>query len=201
MTRSFSVLAAGAVLAVGGGAANAGVIDFTLADNAQNGVVLPNTYQPVAGVTVGYSNVSTYNGAADHTSGTAGTDNYFVYPSSGNQGVMTYTFSVPVSIPSLYVDTFHDTGVVVISAYDSTNTLITSYNVTPPAHGDAAPTFVQSTGLAAFNNIETLTITNAGSNDAANADDISVTVPEPASLGVGAIGMLGLLARRRKASR
>jgi hypothetical protein len=159
------------------------------------------------GVTVTYTNVSTYNAAADHTSGLTGTDNYFVYPSTGNQGVMTFAFNTNVSIPSFYYDNFHATGDILVHAYDASNAELTPAGgllLTSPSHADSAPVFAQSHGLAAYTTIRTLTFTNVGSNDAVNIDDITVTrsTPEPASLvlfGLGAAGLV-IAARRRRSS-
>ena len=209
MQKVIFVLAALALLMSGrssGVTAQAGVLDFTLGDSSENAVALPGTYQPLPGITVTYTNVSTYNAVADHTSGLAGTDNYFVFPSTGNQGVMTFAFNSTVSIPSFYYDNFHATGDILVHAYDASNTELTPAGgllLPSPSHADGQPVFAQSLGLASYSTIRTVTFTNVNSNDAVNIDDITVrATPEPSSFilcGLGAVGLFIAARRQRKA--
>jgi hypothetical protein len=184
--------------------AQAALIDFTI----PSGVLA--TYQPLAPADViTYNNVAIYNGAPDHTSGMAGTDNYFIYPASGNAGTATLSFSAPVTVNSFWYGLFHNTGTDVIASIYSnataTGTPLDTLTLTTVAGPDGiGPIWnFSGTGFSAFHDVESVTFTNAsGGADAVNIDDITVTpVPEPSAmvalLGLGAVGLF-VVARRRK---
>jgi hypothetical protein len=208
MNRSFSVLAAGTFLIFSGAAAHATFIDFTI-PGATSFAPIPPAYQPLApAVTIAYTNVGVYNGTPDHTSGTSGGNDYYSYPSSGNGGTELFSFSSPLTVNSFWYGVFDNTDPnvkVVASIYSNataTGTPLDTLTLTPTFNNTSGPLWTFSgTALSAFSNVQSLTFTTTdGTNDAVNIDDISVTVPEPASLGLGAVGMIGLLARRRNAA-
>ncbi len=202
MKCSMFVLATGVAAVLSGVTAHAGVLSFTLAADNLNGAALSSGYQPLAGITVTYSNISTYNGSPDSTSGLTGTDNYFVYPSNGDYGTMTFTFDTTVMVPSFYYDNFHGSGAVVANAWsgpNGTGTDLATLNLASPP----AATWAQSTGLAAYDTVRSLTFTNSViTEDAVNIDDITViATPEPASLLLAATAVfpaIALHARRRR---
>jgi lysophospholipase L1-like esterase len=103
--------------------ANGQLVNFDGAsiNGALNLTAIPSIYQPIPGLTLGYGNVGIYNGGPDHTTGITGSNHYSTYAASGDNGVMVYTFSRPVSLPSLWLTTFNGGGLPVnINVYSDT---------------------------------------------------------------------------------
>jgi hypothetical protein len=80
---------------------------------------IPPSYQPVSGLTIGYTGVGLLNYGPDHTTGIPGVNHYNTYQYGTPQ---VFTFSVPVSIPSVWLTTLTGGGqAVTITAYSATN--------------------------------------------------------------------------------
>ncbi len=96
------------------------LVDFnTGLGNLGDSVAIPSSYQPVAGVTIGYTSVELANTGPDHTTGVPGNNHY----NAGQYGIpQVYTFSAPVSIPSMWLTTLTGAGDnITITAYGDTN--------------------------------------------------------------------------------
>ncbi len=200
-----------AVTTLSGTASHATVITFTDPDPGMSGFAnygeIPNTYQPLAaqGITITYSSSNSAGvgvfdaappggGPPDHTSGVAGSPNYYAFAYDGS--TMNFGFSAPVNIPSLWFKGFNgDTSFISLTAYSDAGMTVVYSNNTLPDN----PTWTQFTGLAGLNNIRQLTLF---SSDAANIDDITVnSVPEPASITYFALGAIGLFWANRRRGR
>jgi hypothetical protein len=98
------------------------IVDFnTGLASGLNFTAIPSAYQPVAGLTIGYTNVGLFNGGPDHTTGILNGNNYSTYAASGDNGVMVYTFNRPVSLPSMWLTTYNGGGSPVnINVYSDT---------------------------------------------------------------------------------
>jgi hypothetical protein len=124
---------------------NAGLpsgLDFT---------AIPSSYQPVPGLTIGYANVGLFSGGPDDTTGVAGGNHYNTYAASGDNGVMVYTFSRPVSLPSFWLTTYNGNGSPVnINVYSDTggSTLLGTVSFNTATHaGPGSYAWLQCTNL------------------------------------------------------
>jgi len=97
------------VMFMAGVALKAELIDFnTNMPSGLNFSAIPSTYQPIPDLTIGYGGVGLFNGGPDHTTGVTGATNYSTYQTSGSPQV--FTFSKPVSIPSVWLTSYAGTG-------------------------------------------------------------------------------------------
>ncbi len=71
-------------------------------------VVIPASYQPIHGLTISYTGVGLFNGGPDHTTGILGGNDYNTTQITGAPQV--FTFSTPVSIPSVWLATYNGSG-------------------------------------------------------------------------------------------
>lgn len=135
---------------------------------------------------------STYAGQYN-TRGTAALDN-----NGGATNLLTFTFATPVSAFGFLWGAADD--VWVLNAYDSSNTLIESYNV-PTTHASNAGDFF---GLS-DPGIVYATLSDISGNDYVFVDNFTYvagadqSVPEPASMALLGAGLFGMgMIRRRK---
>ncbi len=160
--------------------ANAELVDFDGITSANFGAI-PQTYQPVAGVTMTYTGIGLYNGGPDHTNGTTGGTNWNVFQSGGNAGTQTITFSQPVQLPSMFLSNFvgSATGIEIRATRpglaDFTDTFI------PTTHTGAGNyVWKEYTGLVGID-VTSLSISSVGDADNGQLDDLTVNYT-PAAL-------------------
>ena len=117
-----------------------------------NRILLPATYQPVPGLTMGYTNVGIFNGGPDHTTGALGGNHFNTYQFVDG-APQVFTFSHPVSLPSLWLSTYWGSGdQIMISAYGDTggsNLLGTVFFTTAAFAGPKNYVWLQCTNLDA----------------------------------------------------
>lgn len=158
---------------------------------------IPSGYQPIAGVTMSCIGGALLSEGGDHTAGgTPGGNNYVVWQSAP-PSPQVYTFSTPVSIPSVWLSTDVGTGTPdTVSAYaDVAGTvLLTNITVSTTTHPEWwGFTWSQCTGLAALGpNIMCVKFGSQGGADNCLVDDMTVLTP-PAAL--KAVSLTGASAR------
>jgi len=158
------------------------VIDFNTGLNSdQNRQILTDDYQPVAGIHLGYENVGLFNGGPDHTTGVLGASHFNTYQFHDGRP-QVFTFSKPISVPSLWLTTYTGGGDQgVITAWEDENgghCLGTVLASTPTFSGEGKYLWSQCTNLDSplFNGrIRRLEISSRTSANV-NLDDISVVV-------------------------
>jgi lysophospholipase L1-like esterase len=158
------------------------LMDFNAGlEGVENRTLVPADYQPVPGVKIGYGNVGLFNGGPDHTLGVLGANRFNTYQFRDGQP-QVFTFSRPVSIPSLWVATFTGNGdPVTLNAYadeKGERKLGTAFADTKTSPGAGGYAWAQCTRLAdsAYaGKIRRLEIATASGVNA-NADDLSVVV-------------------------
>jgi lysophospholipase L1-like esterase len=124
------------------------LVDFNAGlANLGASVPIPSSYQPVAGVTIGYTSVELINTGPDHTTGIPGNNRY----NAGQNGIpQVYTFSAPVSIPSVWLTTLNGAGAsITITAYADTNgtTVLGTSLFATPEHLSSDYIWAQCTNL------------------------------------------------------
>jgi hypothetical protein len=116
ITASVSNLASQQIITVSGVAGH--LVDFNASRSSFiNRILLPVNYQPVPGLTIGYENVGIYNSGPDHTTGALGGNHFNTYQFRDGRP-QVFTFSSPVSLPSLWLSTYWGSGdPIAISVY------------------------------------------------------------------------------------
>lgn len=153
--------------------ANAELVDFDGITSPNLGAI-PQTYQPVSGVTMTYVGVGLYNGGPDHTDGTTGGTKWNVFQSAGDAGTQTISFSQTVQLPSMFLTNFAGsaTGIEIRATRpgmaDFTDTFI------PTAHAGAGNyVWKEYTGLAGVD-VTSFSISSVGDADNGQLDDLTV---------------------------
>ena len=154
------------------------LVDFALpAGEIGNFVAIPDDYQPLPGVVIGYDNVGLFNGGPDHTTGLTDGNHYNSYQLNGSMP-QVFTFNVPVSIPALFLATYSGSGdQVSVSAYadkDGTDLLGSIFFTTIKSGGAGSYFWAECTNLdsMAFNGL--IRRIEFSSPDNANLDDMVV---------------------------
>lgn len=176
-------------LSLGLGVAHATLLDFEdLSAVGQGGSVAFNRYQ-ASGV-VFDSSIS--YGAYNHPAGGANTAGWSLYNATNTYGDISGTFTSPVNFMSILVgDWCCDFDQATLSVFDSSNHLL----ATSSGSGDSWFTLsVSASGISRF---------SIASSGAVLYDNLSFSdtnrVPEPATLALLGLGVLGIAASRRRA--
>jgi hypothetical protein len=156
------------------------VVDFDL-PNAANRTLLPPSYQPVPGLTMGYANVGIFNGGPDHTAGVLSGHNFNTYQFRDGDPQI-FTFSRPVSLPSMWLATYWGGGdQLTLSAYSDeagANLLGRVFFTTATFAGPKNYGWLQCTNFdaAAYNGlIRRLELIDSSGN--AQLDDLVIRLP------------------------
>ena len=171
------------------------VVDFNNGlGNIGNLVVIPSSYQPVSGLTIGYTNVGLFSGGPDHTTGILGNNNYCTYQSL-NTVPQVFTFSQPVSLPSLWLTTYEGTGgqvtIKVFSDVGGANLMGTVFVNTPAHPNGSSYVWSQCTNLnsATYNGLIRRVEFSAGVANA-QLDDMSVVASTSLTAGLSSGNMV-----------
>jgi len=156
------------------------LVDFSVPGaNLGNYFAIPQNYQPVPNLVIGYENVGLFNGGPDHSAGKLGGNNYNTYQLEANRP-QAFSFCRPVAIPMFYLATYEGSGAsVTVSAYaDSAGKeLIGSKFISPaPSSGHSGYVWTPCTN---FNSVQfrgKIRRLEIFGTDNANLDDLVVDV-------------------------
>lgn len=204
-------------------AMNNGVNTATDPESNSTGNVLPSNYQPLMnaypapggntdganiGVTITWSNVfgantATNSAVNDHTHQVTPTDTAQENAYDNGATTMTITFSSPVTLPNFYWAYYSGSGSATPSFAGYTNstdaTPAVSFTGTYPAAGGGY-LWQQATGFGTTP-VEKVTFSR-GAGNYLQIDDLTINAaPEPATIGLLAVGAGLWLVRRRRTAR